>query len=142
MTTSTARVPAVSITITRAEGPTDLCGRPQTFVTDEAGDCWSAARAWLHGQIDSFNDASSHEHDFEVVFADGEVYRGKLECKARPGVAGDLDVAAHMLGALRFYVGEQRPERYTEQQYLAFINRNPEVPQRARAFLATYEIPA
>jgi hypothetical protein len=100
--TSTAKIPAIRITITRAEGPRELCRKPHAF---EGPRCWVAARAWLMGQSETFPASGGYDkHDFVVEFADGEtVYKGRLDCKASDQDNADLDVAAHVRGELEYW---------------------------------------
>jgi len=103
-----AKIPAVRITITRAEGPRDLCRKPHTF---EGSRCWVAARAWLMGQSETFPASGGYDkHDFTVEFADGETYKGRLDCKASDQDNADLDPAAHVRDVLEEMVSDGRVE--------------------------------
>ena len=113
----TTKIPAVRITITRAEGPSDLCHKPHTF---EGARCWVAARAWLMGQSEPFPASGGYDkHDFKVEFADGETYEGRLDCKASDQDNADLDPAAHVRDVLAWMVSEGRTEALAwEAKYL------------------------
>jgi hypothetical protein len=80
--------PLKSITITRAEGPTDLCGKPRTF------DSWDAARHWLLRQRPTYSAQGYAKHDCTVTWEDGSSYSLRLDC-TRSGE--DCDVS-HAVG--------------------------------------------
>lgn len=132
--------PATQITITRAEGPADLCDIPRIFTGPE---CWHAASAWLLSQEATFPETGGYDkHDFAITFADGYVYEGRLDCQGLQGSGDpDLDVAAHVRGFLRFHAGERRPAHMTQRQYLEYLARRPEAVEECRALLETYAIP-
>ena len=44
------------------------------------------------------------KHDFSIVFDDGEVYEGRLDCKSADSKDNDLDVREHIINHLT-YVG-------------------------------------
>lgn len=114
-----ALIPATKICIIRSEGPTELCNKPMLFTGPR---CWTAARAWLFGQSETFPANGCYDkHDFTVEFADGERYSGTLDCKASDCDYADLDVAQHVRTALIYMSSAGREE--------------------ADTFLRTYEIP-
>jgi len=131
---------AIKITITRAEGPTALCGKPTAF---EGPGCWEASRRWLFRQSTTYPAQGGYDkHDFSVTFADGYVYEGRLDCKHHTCDGADLNVAAHVRGFLRCYAGDRRPFHMTPERYEAFLARQPEVVADCKDTLARYEIPA
>jgi len=132
---------ATKITITRAEGPTALCGKPRTF---EGPDCWGEARRWLFSQSTTFPKHGGYDkHDFSVTFADGYVYEGRLDCKHPVcGPSADLNVGTHMRDFLRFYAGERCPAHMTPERYTGFLARQPDVVTDCKDTLARYAIPA
>jgi hypothetical protein len=79
-----------SITITRAEGPTDLCDKPHTF------DSWDAARHWLLRQRPTYSAQGYDKHDCTVTWEDGSSYSLRLDC-TRDG--DDCDVAERIRDA-------------------------------------------
>jgi hypothetical protein len=133
-----AQIPAVSITINRAEGPHDLCRKPMTFTGD---DCWLDAHAWLFSQGKTFPTSGYDKHDFKVVFADGEEYEGRLDCKAPSCEDPDLNVARHMREFIEFYAGVRRPVHFTDEQWTRHMDRTAEDRPNYVAFLAEYAIP-
>ena len=130
------KFPAVCITVTRATGPTDLCGKPRLF----AGlDCWRLAEGELNGNSWDHTDAFGEDakHDFRVVFADGFVYNGTLAC--RDG-GRNTDVRAHVLAQLSFAAGA-RPAHLTEDDFALYQSMIPAAKrQEARRVLDTYDI--
>jgi len=130
---------ATKIEITRAEGPSALCGNLQTF---EGADCWARAQAWLSRQSHTFPAEGGYDkHDFSVTFADGYVYEGRLDCQHRATSHPDLDVAAHVLSFLTFYAGIRCPSHLTPERYRAFLARDPETVAECREALERCVIP-
>jgi hypothetical protein len=131
---------ATKITITRAEGPSALCGKPRTF---EGPDCWDASRKWLFSQCHTFPAQGGYDkHDFCVTFADGETYEGRLDCKHASCGENDLNVASHMRSFLRFYAGLHCPAHMTRERYEAFLAQQEGPSAECKAILADYAIPA
>lgn len=103
-----------SITIVRCEGPIKLCGIPYIFKT------WESANNWLMSQAYTFpKDGGYDKHDFKIIFADGETYEGRLDCKALNCKNNDLDIKAHVLHTCIWHAGlESNPwcgvEKYNQ----------------------------
>lgn len=132
--------PAIKITISRGEGPSALCGKPQTF---EGEDCWEQARAHLTSQGHSFPAKGGYDkHDFEVFFADGDSWEGRLDCKHPLCSDPDIDVAKHILDFANFYAGHRCPVHMTTQRYDLFLAQDSQMKDRMVEFLDTYAIPA
>jgi hypothetical protein len=75
--TTATKTPAIAIAITRAEGPVRLC-RTRTFKT------WKNAAAALLAAAATYPASGGYDkHDLVVTFADGETYKGRLDCKAK-----------------------------------------------------------
>ena len=129
--TNTNRIPAVCITITRAEGPTHLC-KTRVF----AGlDCWEKSRAFMRANLDTFPASGGYDkHDLTVVFGDGETYEGRLDAKAN---GEDCDAQAHVRDYVRFLAGLAKPAHMDSAQYAAYI---AEDRVEAVAFLAKYDL--
>lgn len=125
------KIAAVCITITRAEGPTDLC-KTRVF----AGlDCWEKSRAFMRANLDTFPASGGYDkHDFTVVFGDGETYEGRLDAKAN---GKDCDVQAHVRDYVRFLAGLAKPAHMTDAQYAAYVAEDKD---EAAAFLAKYDL--
>lgn len=131
MTNPATKTPVAFITITRAEGPSALC------VTRDFSS-FEAASAALRRDMHTYSAMGYDKHDLAVRFVDGEIYRGRLDCK-RDG--SDYDVARHVRETLEFYAGARKPAHMTDAQYSAYLRREPADVAEALAYLATYEIP-
>src|SRR5690554_59330 len=121
-------IPVVSVTITRAERPTALCGKPRTFSSFEQ------ASAWLWSQAGTLPKTGGYDkHDFLVTWADGETYSGQLACRA-PGTPSDpdLDVRQHILNFARFFGGLQCPPHLSQAQYEEYLDREERAYPGAR----------
>ena len=130
-TATTPKIPAVSIAITRAEGPVRLC-RTRTFLT------WKNAAAALLAASHTYPASGGYDkHDLVVTFADGETYKGRLDCKAN---GEDCDPAQHIRDALAFMSGNLCPAHWDADKYKAHIKENLTKAAEAMAFIATYEI--
>ena len=125
------KIPAVRVTVTRAEGPAALC-KTRWF-----GSFANATAALLKGAHTYPKTGGYDKHDLEVRFADGEIYKGRLDCKAD---GSDCDVARHVREALEFYAGARKPAHMTDEQYSVYLRREPAEVAEALAFLATYEV--
>lgn len=130
-TQTATKIPAVTIAITRAEGPARLC-RTRVFKT------WKNASAALLAAAHTYPEGGCYDkHDLVVTFKDGETYQGRLDCK-RDG--GDCDVAAHVREYVEFLAGVNKPAHMTEAQYADHMRSDPNQMGEALAFLATYQI--
>jgi len=109
-------IPIKSITITRAEGPNRLCGKPHVF------DSYAAASTWLLSQSNTFPASGGYDkHDFTVIFEDGETYSGRLDCKAYSCPDNDLDVYKHMLDLARWMSGREMFPHCGQERYKELI---------------------
>lgn len=133
------RKKAIQISIVRAEGPHELCGRQHVF---DGPDCWQRASAWLRSQAGTFPRAGGYDkHDFSVTFEDGYVYEGRLDCQHPTCEGPDLDVAEHVHGFLLFYTGKRKPAHLSQKLYDDFLMRSQEMVSGCGSILAEYEIP-
>ena len=57
-------------------------------------------------------------HDLLVTFADGETYKGRLDCKAD---GSDTDPAQHIRDAVAFMAGNRCPAHWDAEKYHAHI---------------------
>jgi hypothetical protein len=135
----TAKIPAVKITINRAEGPHDLCGHPMTF---DGPECWLDANVWLLRQSRTFPATGGYDkHDFSVEFADGETYQGRLDCKASNCDDPDLNVGKHMRDFIEFMAGIRRPAWMNDMQWARALAQYADDRSAALEYLSTYAIP-
>jgi hypothetical protein len=133
------KIPAIRITITRAEGPIEDCNVPKTF---EGPTCWEEANAWMLRQSHSFPaDGTCDKHDLEIVFADAGVFKDQLSCERDPDT---WDLPRHLRRVMEFQAGMRCPAHWNEQLYQSFLERferrNPGMMQRSKDFLAKYQI--
>jgi hypothetical protein len=134
-----AKIPAVKITITRAEGPSVLCGRPTEFV---GHDCWLQANDWLEAMSPTFPASGGYDkHDFTVEWADGEVFTGRLDCKSATCEGADLDVAAHVFEFFAFLILGPIDQRARARGFLGAhaVGMGPLSPGEAARFLAALD---
>jgi len=135
--TDTAKTSATSLIITRAEGPINLC-ISRIFDTDDSGTCWTKAAAFLRSQCHTFPASGGYDkHDLCVYFADGETYKGRLDCKAN---GEDCDPADHVRVFVEFVAGLRCPAHWSAEKYMAHIKEDLADAAEAMAFLATYQI--
>jgi hypothetical protein len=106
------------ITITRAEGPYDLCGIPKYFNSFES------ATHWLRSEAYSFPETGGYDkHDFKVVFMDNETYSGRLDCKHHICLDNDLDILEHVKGFMRYMSNNWNITEEERSQYQTFITQ-------------------
>ena len=112
-------VRVVKVTINRAEGPRALCGLSYDFDSFEKASEWLRSRSHTYPQNGGYD-----KHDFWVLFADGEEYAGRLDCKGARCPDNDLDVKQHMV------------------EHLTYVSGHPELfgsaAAEAREYLETY----
>jgi len=107
---------ALQITLTRGEGPSNECGKPQTVDSFDAADAvlqnWSR-NAPEHGGYDKC--------DFLITWPDGDTYSGRYDLKhyrtERPSLA------RHMVDMVDFYTGKGCPAHMSEAAYTNHLNR-------------------
>jgi hypothetical protein len=93
-------MPIKKITITRAEGPANLCGKPETFAS------FDEATRWLYRQSSTFPETGGYDkHDFTIVWEDERTYTGRLDCTRAGHRDNDLDLRAHVIQHASFYGG-------------------------------------
>jgi hypothetical protein len=136
-------IQAKKITITRAEGPTELC-KTRSF---EGPDCWEHARNWLHGQSWTYPQKGGYDkHDFVVEFEDGDTYEGRLDCKHHDCEDADLDVASHIRQFVEFMAGVRCPSGKSSSEFEATLDtlhrRGETTREEYKKFLATYSLGA
>jgi hypothetical protein len=104
------------ITITRAEGPAELCDKPHYF------DNWQDASSWLRSQSSTFPKGGCYDkHDFKVVFVDGEDYSGRLDCKHHTEPDNDLNLLEHIRHFCEFQAGRAKDTWCEPEEYQKII---------------------
>lgn len=131
MTTEVVKVRATKITVMRAEGPSDLCGKVHEFT---GGDVWQEARRHLvlasisaPGHPLDPHPLGYHKTDFTVTWEDGEIYSGTL-CMTYH----EYSIARHMQEYLQHVIDNH-------DDYVLMGSEIPDV-DALRNFLSTYEI--
>jgi hypothetical protein len=95
--------PVKEITITRAEGPCELCDKPQKFST------WEAANKFLASSAVTAPDGGAYDKcDFEVEWVSGEKYEGRFDLERKHLFGGPL-LQTHIKQFLGFLAGTYRP---------------------------------
>ena len=110
---------ALSITITRAEGSADECGKPETVASFADADAvlmrWSETAPATGGY---------DKCDFSITWPDGGTYRGRYDLKHHS--AEQPSLTRHMVDLAEFYTGQNQPEHMTAadyQQHLASVDQ-------------------
>jgi hypothetical protein len=135
MTTAT-KTKVATITISRVEGPTVLCGRTQHT-------------KWRDAEVRITNIRSSVKHDgydkcdFTLVFDDGTEYKGRYDATSLKR-ASEGGLSQHVRQHLEFLSGEGRPYHLSPERYQFMVEeinrRSPGTSEGAKAFLNTYSL--
>ena len=108
------------VEVTRAEGPSHLCGTKIVSTLAEANEILvrNAETAPKGGAYD--------KHDFLIEFEDGEVYQGRIDVH-HPSYEKPEKIGEHVIHHLRFYGGlctpEELPSHFTPEKYRNFITQ-------------------
>jgi len=139
MTSKTKQKASVRrVTVTRAEGPCELC------MTKEF-DTLRAANDWLaENSLTAPDNGAYDKHDFVVEWDDGEKYEGRIDVQ-HPAQGGADRIGSHVRQWLRFNYGmlaeDEIPDHLTPEDYRRFVSkRSAEDCESARNFLATYDL--
>ena len=115
-TQTAAKIPALTIAITRAEGPARLC-RTRVFKT------WKNASAALLAAAHTYPEGGCYDkHDLVVTFADGETYSGRLDCKRDGGDCDNQTQACRSREAASTHAASTVPAR---GHRAPFLQKNP-----------------
>jgi hypothetical protein len=127
-------IPVKKITITRAEGLTELCGRPMEFPS------FTDAKIWLMLQDETYPKHGGYDkHDFKVEFEDGETYEGRLDCQHSSCKYPDQDVKEHIAHHVRWMSGREANPWCGMEQYLKDMRTvAPETKKEYSDFLDKY----
>lgn len=105
---------ALSITITRAEGPASECGQPATTVAS-----FAQADTLLSGWANSVRKGSSDKCDFVIHWPDGGTYSGTYDLK-HPSTA-PASLAQHLIDIAEYMLGKFCPLHLSEADYRASL---------------------
>lgn len=101
---------ALSITLTRAEGPSSECGQPVTVASFEAAD--KVLRAWSETAPAK---GGYDKCDFLITWADGGTYDGRYDLKHHSAEPASL--TAHMIDQAEFFTGKFCPAHMSREKY-------------------------
>jgi hypothetical protein len=119
-------VPALAITLTRAEGPAEECRRPVTVDSFTAAD--AVLRAWA---VTAPARGGYDKCDITISWPAGGGYACRFDLQ-HADVAGPADLARHLVDTVAFYLGQACPEHLTAEQYLQYLASLP--PATAAAY--------
>lgn len=115
-----AKVQVKEILLSRAEGPCKLCYQDQSF----PGPDFTAVNVFLLGASNTFPKNGGYDkHDYKVIFENGEIFEGRLDCKHFSCSDNDLNLHKHIkeycewcAGLTKFpYCGQEKYEKYLAQ---------------------------
>ncbi len=131
-TISKTKIAAKTITIHQAEGPHADCVKT-THST------WVDAEARIQRICDTApKDGCYYKTDFQVEFADGEIYSGRYDSAHPESKAYEGTLAKHIRNHLEFYAGLRRPGHMSEADYdriLAERENDPAITEKRAEFL-------
>jgi hypothetical protein len=110
-------VPVKKITIERLEGRIPYYVKKEFSSFDEA-------TTWLYQQSPTFPDKGCDKHSLVVEFEDGEIYKGRLDCKRAACEDNDLDVKQHMIEFATWVAGLAKSPWCGTERYREWIARN------------------
>ncbi|MEN7527898.1 hypothetical protein [Cupriavidus sp. DL-D2] len=123
------------ITITRAEGPSSMCGKPQTAATFHGAD-WI-----LHRWSSTAPEKGGYDKcDFRIEWENGMVYEGRYDLKHWRVEHPSL--SCHVLGFIEFSIGKACPHHMRQERYEAYVQQNLETKEQCQAFLDQCEFEA
>lgn len=118
----------MKITITRAEGPAHLCGKPIAATT------FAEANRALWQMSTTAPTQGYDKCDFKIVAEEAELeYDGRYDLEHFSAEAPNLQ--QHCVSFLRFMGGARKPDGMREDQYRAFVERQTPDAGRRQEFL-------
>ncbi|MCA8270374.1 hypothetical protein [Burkholderia vietnamiensis] len=128
-----ARIGVKRITVTRGEGPADLCGKQKSVSTFDHANLvlsrWSATAP----------DSGGYDKcDFEIEFQDGSTYQGRYDLKHFTCATANL--AGHVQELALFYTGRHTPAHMTPERHQAFLSGHRETVASYQTLIDKYEI--
>jgi hypothetical protein len=132
-------VPVKAITINRAEGLIEECGKPVTVAT------FAEAQAVLIKWGQTAPKGGGYDKvDFSVVWEDGEHYKGRYDMVYGGMESDGATLASHISDYLTFLTGSRKPDHMKEQDYrnciARYVKENPNHIKEITDFLAKYQI--
>lgn len=129
-----AKVGLRSLTLTRIEGPVELCSSAIVFTSDERGTAWAHLRWYLNDQRYTFPAYGRHRCALFIEFNDGYRFEHRLEC----GMNDTFDLPFELRDALMLRAGLRTPDKVAQSRYLKTLDANDMVV--ARHLLDTYDL--
>lgn len=121
-----------SITVERAEGPTNLLGT-RCAIT------WHAAQQIVDDNaLTAPKDGSYHKHDVTVVWEDGQAFKFRLDVK-HPMCHRAL-LSSYLRGLIRFYSGRHPLPGQSAEEYAACLKATIVDPQYYADLLDKYDM--
>jgi hypothetical protein len=138
-----SKIPAIAITLDRAEGPRSETGKPVRITSWKGpGSIWDAANAELLRMSRTAPERGGgyDKTDFKIEYADGETYKGRIDLQR--GENNDVD--KHMRDFLTFMGGQRKPAHMSKEKYEAYIRsvnqEDPGYSENVLEWLDKYEI--
>jgi hypothetical protein len=131
-------IPAVSILLNRAEGPSRECGE-KTFT---GPDCWQQAHRQLRNWSYSAPKGGGYDKtDFTVTFADGNEYEGRFDL-SRDWDQDAPSIEAHIHNHCTYHAGLHKSERQDEDGYRRYLAlpRIAEMKAGMESILRNYDL--
>lgn len=138
-----SKIKVIRVELTRAEGPSDLCGT-KFFNSLAEADAQLRENALTAPEGGGYD-----KHDFTLTFEDGETYEGRIDVVHPNNKRGTKNetIGEHVRDFLRFssglYTKDELPKHFkTLSSYLEFVNTSNSEKERIEMvkFLDTYEL--
>lgn len=126
-----------SITLTRAEGPSAECDKPQAVTGWQEADM--VLKRWAETAP---KDCQTYDKcDFTITYSDGETYTGRYDLKN--WLCEFPDLGKHVRDFVTFHAGQRKPAWMSDEQYQRVMNMPhiQELKPEFERFLKDYEIP-
>ena len=122
------------IVITRIEGPSNLCDKPQVYSS------WELAKFGLARSNSTYPgpEQGYNKHKFTVYYLDGNTYSGRLDVKQLCCPDNDQDVKRHVNETISYYAGIYKPGWMSIEQYEDVLKS--ENKQEYLDYLKTYDV--
>lgn len=133
------KIKPTSITLTRAEGPHEEVGKPQT-VTGERHSTWIEADSVLRGWAGTAPESGGYDKiDFVVTYEDGQTYRGRYDLKHWSVESPDL--GKHVSRFVKYYAGLYKPPHMSQEQYQQYLSTvTPQTIEETKEFYERYDV--
>jgi len=114
----TMKIPVKKITVIRAEGPCNLCGKKVEFNNFQ-----DSYYYFLHNNSTYPKQNEGYDkHEFWVVWDDGAEYKGRLDVKQVTCNDNDMDIAKHIKNYAIWMTGQAKKPYCGMNKYIEYIN--------------------